>query len=362
MTPTTEEMLRKAGGKRIQRGTTDHWDFGWRPTDNETMQAMYASGVVRDHDPKEDVPEIKGDKVFLWPEVKLAFGFYLFAWQMIGSCVETGGQNGMIVRMSQEIIHAARHEAAEIPFCWLAYAAARSEGNPNTREGDGASGTLFAKYLRDLGIPSNNTQGLPRPQLIPIDKRDDAFAIVYSPGSLDEIRRFDPDRMQPRIVAEYELQFSAIKNIKQEWIDTAKKHPIQFIRCTSAEQVKTELRRRRPILAAGDWGGLLKCPLQGTPGILLNRRAGTWGHQQSINGFWNHPTLGEVFRWQNQWYYLNDNDRAVSMHGECPADEPPGGYWTKPSDVDYQARTGEVFAIHGFEGYSEGDVDWNKGA
>lgn len=361
MTFTTEELLRKAGGKRIHKGMGDHWDFGWQPTDPGVMKELYASGIVRDSDPSEDVPEIKGNKAVLYPEVKLAYGYYLYSWQMIGSCVEAGGQNGLITRQAQEIIHAARHEAAEIPFCWIAYAAARSDGSPNRSEGDGASGTLFAKYLNELGIPSNNTPGLPKPQLIPVENRDDAFAIVYSPASLDQIAQFDPDRMQPRIVAQYELQFSAIKNIKQEWIEAAKKHPIKYVRCNSAEDVKRELKRRRPILAAGDWGGLLQCPMQGSPGVLLNRRAGSWGHQQSINGWWEHPTLGDIFRWQNQWYFLRKN-KAVSMHGECPPDEPPGGYWTRASDVDYQARTGEVFAIHGLEGYTEGSIDWTHGA
>jgi len=359
MTLTTEEMLRKAGGKRIQKGTGDHWDFGWRATEPETWEELYASGLARDSDPNEDVPEIKGDTVELYHEVKQAFGSYMYSWQMIGSCVEAGGQNGVITRQAQEIIHAARHEGAELPFCWLAYAAARSDGSNNRSEGDGASGTLFAKYLNEIGIPSNNTPGLPKPQLIPVEGRDDAYAIVYSPATLDQIAQFDPDRMQPRIVAQYELQFSTMKNIKQEWVEAAKKHTIKIVRCNSAEDVKRELRRRRPILAAGDWGGLLQCPM--VDGVLLNRRAGSWSHQQSINAWRNHPTLGEIFRWQNQWYFLR-KQKAVSMHGVCPPDEPPGGYWTRASDVDYQARTGEVFAIHGLEGYTEGAVDWTKGA
>lgn len=354
---TTAELLIKAGGKRIQRGAGDSWDFGWQRTDEAGWERLYQSGVFRDHDPGEDVPEIKGPRVDLTAAVKAAFGAYCFAWQMIGSCVQCGGQNGAIVRLSNEAIYAPKHEGIELPFTWIAYAASRGNVSP----GDGSSGTEFAARLADIGIPSNKTPGLPQPKLIPIKNRKDAFAIVYSPGSLEEIGRFDPQRMSPRIVAEYELQFSTMRNIKQEWLDAAKKHKMQFVRCRSAAEVQTELRRRRPILAAGDWGGLTKCPMTGTPGILLNRHASSWSHQQSINQFWEHPTLGDVYRWQNQWYMLDGNE-AVSLHGECPPDEPPGGYWTKPVDVDYQARTGEVFALHGFEGYTDADIDWTKGA
>lgn len=333
----------------------------WIPSSEQEIKEAYSVGLYRDHDPLEDMPTISGDKVFLWLPMKPVFGGYFFNWQMIGSCVNGGGQTGLTIRIAMEILHAAKHETAKLPFTLLAYAHARSTyiGQPNRPEGDGAIGTGFAKMLNEYGAPPIDTPGLPEPKLIPIRNRPDAKAIVYSPGSLAEIARFNPETMQPRIVAQYELQFSTARNLKPEWNAAAKKHKLQYVRCRSADEVKQELRRGRPILAAGDWGGMMTCAYKGEPRVLFNQRSGSWMHQQSIIGYWNHPTLGEIFRWQNQWFGLR-GEEAVSVHGEVTEDEPPGGYWTSAKDVDYQARTGEVFSIHNFEGYP-GDINWKLG-
>jgi len=356
---TDNQLLEAVGGKRMSSGSSSSavWNFGWEPSDNETLTRCYAAGIFRDHDPNEDVPEIKGDKVELYPEVKLVYGEYRYNWQIIGSCVHGGGENGIITRQCQEIIHAARQEAATMPFGWMAYAAARSNGNPNRAEGDGASGTLYAEKLAEVGTPPIDTPGIPKPLLVPVADRSDAKAILWTQASIEEFERLGTD---DRRVKGLELKYSTLKNIPKEWIEAAIKHKLQFIRCRSEEEVERELRRRRPILAAGDWGGRMKCSYKGEPRVLWNEEASSWAHQQSILGFWRHPTLGRSFRWQNQWYYMS-NGVAVPMHGAVTGDEPPGGYWTSSKDVNYQARNGEVFAIYGLEGY-DGNAQWINAA
>ena len=348
--------LESLGCGRLEGST---WNFGYERTNKRMMAAAYAAGYIRDHDEREDVPEIKGAKVFLWEAMKQVYGKFLLNWQLVGSCVNGGGQNGMLTRQSLEILHGDKHEAARIPFTLIPYGQARSTGigQPNRSEGDGASGTVFAQMLNEVGTPPQGTPGLPEPHIIPIKGREqDAAVLVYSPATLQEIERNGKSRR----VTEYEFFFSTNRNHKREWLDAAIKHKIQFIRCRSADEVKRELRRGRPILAAGDWGGKTQgLQYKGEPRVLWNTRADSWNHQQLIFGFWEHPTLGEIFRWQNQWYYLQDGI-AYPIHGDVTNDEPPGGYWTPPSDVDYQARTGEVFAIHDLEGYP-GDINWLLG-
>jgi hypothetical protein len=345
--------LEAIGGKMID----GVMNFGWERTPPEVMAEAYATGLVRAADPGEDVPEMKGEKVFLWEAVKHVYGYYPFNWQLIGSCVNGGGQNGLIVRQSLEILHGTKHEAAKIPFTLIAYGQARGA---NRAEGDGASCTIFAQKLRDVGIPPFDTLGLPAPQLIPVKGRDDAKCIVYSPATLDEIARFNGRTMQPRSVPEYELRFSTGRNHKPEWLQAANKYRLQFVQCRSADDVKRELRRGRPVLSGGNWGGRTQgLKYQGEPRVLFNTHSDSWAHQQSILGFWEHPTLGTIFFWLNQWYYL-EGGIAVPMHGTVTMGEPPGGYWTAAKDVDYQASTGEVFAIHTFDGY-QGDIDWKLG-
>lgn len=329
-------------------------NFGWERSTPEQMAEAYATGLVRAADPNEDVPEMKGDKVFLWEAVKQVYGYYPFNWQLIGTCVNGGGQNGLITRQSLEILHGAKHETAKIPFTLIPYAMARGA---NRAEGDGASCTEFARKLRDVGIAPTDTPGLPAPHLIPIKGRDDAKVIVYSPATVEEIERLGSG---DRKVKQYELFFSTGRNLKPEWLAAANKYKLQFVQCRSAEDVKRELRRGRPVLSGGDWGGRTQgLKYAGEPRVLLNEHADSWAHQQSILGFWEHPTLGLIFFWLNQWYYLQ-NGIAIPMHGTVTMGEPPGGYWTASKDVDYQASTGEVFAIHTFDGYS-GDIDWRLG-
>ncbi|MBL8824878.1 MAG: hypothetical protein JNJ77_19990 [Planctomycetia bacterium] len=348
--------LESLGGKLVG----GIWDFGFERTDDAGMQEAYRSGLVRDHNEREDVPEIKGDKVFLWEAMQKVYKRFLLNWQLIGSCVNGGGQNGLMARIALEVLHGATHEVGEIPFTLIPYGQARSTGigQPNRSEGDGASGTVFARMLNEVGTPPQSTPGLPQPHIVPIKGREqDAAVLVYSPATVAEIERLGSNN---RKVSEYELFFSTNRNHKPEWLQAAKKHKLQFIRCRSADEVKRELRRGRPCLAAGDWGGRTQnLEYKGEPRVLWNTQRSSWNHQQSIWGFWQHPTLGEIYRWQNQWYYLN-NGIAIPIHGEVTNNEPPGGYWTPPSDVDYQARTGEVFAIDNFEGYP-GDINWLLG-
>lgn len=92
----------------------------------------------------------------------------------------------------------------------------------------------------------------------------------------------------------------------------------------------------------------------GEPRVLFqSRRSDTWNHQESCHAYWRHPTLGEIFRIQNQWF-MEQGGVAKPVHGEPTLLlEPPGGFWIPKVEMDYQCRTGEVFAFTGFQGLPE---------
>lgn len=356
---TESEMMRRSGGKKLATGANGvtSWDFGWQPSSEESLKEAYAQGIIRDHDANEDVPEIKGPKVMLSEAVKEVFGTFIANWQLTGSCVNGGGFTTTTTRIAMEILKGIRSEGALLPFTLIAYGQARGSGRS---EGSGASATEFAAKLKEVGAPPFGTPGLPAPLMLNVKNRTDAKVVVFTEATAQQLRTLDSD---DRRLTGVELRFSASGNHKQEWLDVAKKFNFQYVRCRSAEEVKRELRRGRPITCAGMWGGKTQgLQYVGEPRVLMNTHSSSWSHQQSIPGFWEHPTLGDIFFWLNQWFGIDQNGMAVPVHGEVTNGEPPGGYWTASKDVDWQINNdGEVYAIYDHSGF-DAPIDWRWSA
>ena len=70
----------------------------------------------------------------------------------------------------------------------------------------------------------------------------------------------------------------------------------------------------------------------------------------SLQAYWNHPTLGEIFYILNSW--------GPRTHGTDPAGGPPGGFWVKKSEIDYITRQGDSFAFSQFDGFPAQKLDW----
>ena len=95
----------------------------------------------------------------------------------------------------------------------------------------------------------------------------------------------------------------------------------------------------------------MECQLRGTPEVLLNEHVGTWHHQMSVQAWWDHPSLGELFWIHNQW--------TLTVHGICPSGAPGGGFWILKKDMEWICRNGEVYIFSLLDGYDAQEVPWD---
>lgn len=325
--------LTQVGGKKLFLGTEEVWYFGWMPpqdrpaevqtaNDNalETMPAFSLQGLSRD-----------SDKVFLWecwkhPLVVSANGGKIFPGfhQLSGSCVGAGGGNVVYSTAAIEVVRNSDPEQALVPFWPLPYGRSRYHAGMRGR-GEGSLGSTFARAMRDDGIIPANMPGLPK-----IARDDDGIAYER----------------------EVEFEWSDGGRVSESWLEQGRRHLIKTTApIRNADQLRDAIQNYYACTFAGDWGGMMECRIAGTPPVLLNERRGVWNHQQSIQGWMNHPELGEIFYVLNQW--------GTRVHGICPTGAPPGGYWIRAKDADYQCRNGEVFAFSQFAGFPSATFSWD---
>lgn len=331
-----DAVLSSVGGRPVMMGGATEWNFGLIPSD-----PVMTAQVTTPFDAGEEVPEITGDKVFLWEYARLANGGKLppFSYQLTGSCVKSGAENAAIVRCAVECVTLAAPEVFIAPSTLAAYGYSRHLLGMES-EGEGSSGDQMAQALRIIGANPQTDPLLPRPNVT-------ESAFYYTKA--------------------IELQYSSWRKVPQAVKDAAKPFTFKFGVVSTTEAAKKELRRGRPLTWAGNWGGRMECGYKGTGEnrVLWNGgRSDTWNHQQSCLGFWeNHPDLGTIYYIQNNWFYKRTSGgELISVHGAPANGEPPGGYWISEADMQYQLlyRWGEVRSLMDFRGFTDGLISQGR--
>lgn len=240
----------------------------------------------------------------------------------IYQCVGNGGGQATWYLSAAEVVRLRDPEQVILPFYLLPYGRSRFHAGMRGR-GDGSFGSAFAKAIRTEGILPATTEGLP--------KWTDQGGITWGSS------------------VEYEWSDGAA--IPSKWMEMSKKHLVKTTaQLRSADDAREALRNYYPCTIASDWGGQMRPTQQGEPAVLLNRRTTTWMHQMSLQGWWDHPTLGEIFYILNSW--------GVDAHGQPPDDAPPGGFWVKKSEMESIIRQGDSFAFSQFDGFPAQDLSW----
>jgi hypothetical protein len=188
-------------------------------------------------------------------------------------------------------------------------------------EGEGSFGAAFAKAAKEDGTLDALAEGLPR------FKNSDG--LIW--GSATEMKWSAGDR-----IAEAFLSESRVHIVKT----TAP--------CKTAEDVKAAITNGYAVTCASNWGGQMECPI--VEGVLLNKRVTSWGHQMSVQGFFNHKSLGPLYLIKNTW--------GDAHGGPCPTGAPSGSFWIKEADMQWICNTGEVFAFSQFEGFPSRKLSW----
>lgn len=245
----------------------------------------------------------------------------LYVWQQTGSCVGAGGANAVYNLMGVECARLGEPEKFTQIFWPYTYGRSRARAGMRGR-GEGSSGTTWAEAARLDGFVMAGFPGTPKPE---------------------------NSEYQERYSGAVEMEWSDGNRAAVDLRDAAKVHVIKTQAVArSADDVRDALVNLHAVTTAGDWGGLGVCPV--VDGVRLNRHADTWNHQQSIIDWWDHPSLGEIFLWLNQW--------PLKYHGTPLESEACDGipvpfctYWTKKADVEYQVRQGETIIHSAFDGF-----------
>jgi hypothetical protein len=307
---------------KLKHGNSITWNFGWLHPDQRTdeQQAEHIKAVgamprfaIQGEDRSEDADKALLFELWKHPHVVEANGFeYPGVHQVTGSCVGAGGGNALMTLACVEAIRLGEPEQALIPFWLLPYGRSRFYCGMKT-PGEGSLGSCFARAAKEDGVIPAKTAGLP--------SFDNSDGLVW--GSRTEMSWSDGDAKQTL-----------------DLLGESRKHLVQTVaQCANSEDVRKALFNGYPCTAASMYAH--KPSVTSDPPVLLGRRSGSWSHQMSILGCWNHPKLGWIFWLQNQW---------GDAHGHDPAGGPIGGVWITADDVSWICRD-EVFAFSQFQGF-----------
>ena len=251
------------------------------------------------------------------PDTVSALGFaFPGVHQITGSCVGAGGGNVAFTLAAVEVIRLGEPERIIVPFWLLPYGRSRFYLG-DRRPGEGSTGSTFARAAREDGFLDARDSRLPTFQ--------NSDGLVW--GQSVELSWSDGDESQTT---------SLLPESRKHLVGTT-------AQCNSADEVRAAIQNGYPCTCASSWGGRMQCRVTGSPEVLLNEHVTTWQHQMSVQAFWEHPSLGELYWIQNQW--------GLRAHGADPAGGPAGGFWILRKDMDWICRHGEVFAFSQFQGF-----------
>lgn len=272
------------------------------------------------------VEKIEKNKVFdldvYCVEVEVDHSLIVNGYLATSQCVGNGGGQAVWYLSAVEVVRLKDPEQVLLPFYLLPYGMSRKRGGLGGR-GEGSFGSAFAEAIKLDGILPFNTEGLEQP-----DFRD---GVTWGRN--------------------VELKWSDGASISENWLQKSRKHLVKTVsKINSSDDARSAIRNYYPITIASAWGGMMDPPLSGDPAVRLNRRVTTWHHQMCVIGWWEHPTLGELYYVLNSW--------GPRTHGTPAGDEPPGGFWIKASDMDWICKTGECYAFSQFSGFPAQKFSW----
>jgi hypothetical protein len=298
---------------------------GWIPYDQltESQKQLHDANVAKmpAFGLYGDKPEV-GFRIILtdlWRHASVVelLGQPFLGWlQDTGCCVGVGGGDAQQSTLLADKIIRKEPEKPVLVLWPYNYGRSRLLGGMRGR-GEGSFGSTYAKSASEDGCPDWDGDGLP------------AWTVKRGMFSIGK---------------QAELAWSDGNYAPQSVREEGKQHKFTSAPLSSADQVRDAICNGYAVTRAG----MTFCQpntarVQGD--VLIGSYNGRGGHQESWQGYWNHPVHGELFYEMNQW--------GADAYAQCPSGAARGGYWMKKSDVDAFCRSqyAEVYAISNYEGY-----------
>ena len=246
--------------------------------------------------------------------------------QSTGSCVGAGGGNAVMTLRDVEIVLGGKLAEPEMVWWLYTYGESRELSGMRSR-GDGSTGSGYAKAITTKGIFAASEPGLPQ-----FENRAGWF---YLSPSIE--RQWSDGQVEPG-----------------KWDPVASKHLVKTAApCRTAEAVATAIQNGYPCTVACMFGTSGQKRLgEGDNAVMVSEWDGSWAHQQFIDAWWDHPSLGELFRIGNNW--------GPSAHSPAVDGSPNGGYWVRKSVMQRMCQGDEVFALSAFNGFPARELDWSS--
>lgn len=237
-------------------------------------------------------------------------------WQKTGSCVDAGGFAALCSSIAGQAVAKSNTIEAFLPFTWHNYAMSRHYMGDD-RQGEGSLGSTFAKSLTFDGVrdwPQDRTDVLPD-----YAEEDDAYGITSS----------------------QEMAWSSYRNPNiAPMLVLTKQHLIgSAAECKTVEDIRAAVLNGYGVtFACNNFIGNARIEGSGADACVIGYWDGRGGHQQSIHGVWEHPSLGPLYWAQNNW--------PGSTYPKDPAGGPTCGCWVREQKVKDALRLdSEVYAL-----------------
>lgn len=246
--------------------------------------------------------------------------------QLTGSCVGAGGGNVLATTSFLQAIKLGT-ETPIVPFWMLPYGRSRLDAGMRG-QGEGSLGSTFAQAVREDGVSDANAEGAPK------FTTSDGYTYTES----------------------LESQWSDGSKAPDDLLSVSRQHLIKTTAAlTTAAQVRDAILGGYAVTRA--FSGFTnpgQAVTKGSAGrqALLGNYNGRGGHQESWQGYWNHPDLGELILEPNQW--------GLNVYGADPGGAPLGSVWQTFDNVNRMMQSGdaEVYAFSSFEGFPVQSLDW----
>ncbi len=295
----------QAAGVKLHATDTNRTEFGYARAVRKIVRETVTDLQVFDFEVEEDHSFIAGGMT-------------------VHNCVGNGLGQALRYLSAVEVVRLKDPEQVILPFWLIPYGRSRYYGGMRGR-GEGSFGSTAAKAIMVDGVVPYNTAGLEQPTMNEND------GITWGSSA--------------------EMKWSDGGAISEDWLSKSRKHLVKSAaNCPNADAAWEAVSNWYPLTIASNWGGQMKPSVQGSPGVLLNKRVTSWAHQMCVIGRYRHPTLGKLFYVLNSW--------GPRTHGTCPSGAPPGGFWITFAEMDYICRQQEAFILSQFNGFPSQQFRW----
>ncbi len=303
-------------------------NFGYIFPSERTKEQEEFDDLVKSSMPKFSLPFKDDGRYRLWDLAEKGSGGKLkWNWQVSGSCVGAGGGNACKVLMGVEIALGDPEEYKELWWPWTYGQSRRLAGLGGP--GEGSFGSAYYKAAKECGF----------------------FAAAESPEPLPQFREIG-DWVQ--LGKGDELRWSDGSAFNREpWVSLGRKNLVKGGAVVkSVADALGFVQSGYPLTIASMYGTRTITRQGGSEPVNVARRDDTWAHQMSINEVWKHPSLGWLFRFQNQW--------GPDAHPDPVSGDPAGGFYVTEREFDQllRERDTECFALSAFDGFPAREINW----